>query len=127
MPLLAESQRVRQLERILAAFVQIHEADVLHRDICPKNILMFGDTPKVSDFGLSVDRARGEVLTRSSLVAGKDAYMAPEAKDGLKHSTIASEVYSLGKLMQFVLTTCQSPSMVRCPSLAPARGRSARH
>ena len=39
--------------QICAGLEQAHRAGVLHRNICPSNILMAGTTPKVTGFGIS--------------------------------------------------------------------------
>jgi hypothetical protein len=61
----------------------------------PGNVLIGADgTVKITDFGIS--RATGDLtLTRTGMLAGTPAYLAPEVARG-DDSTFASDVFSLG-------------------------------
>jgi hypothetical protein len=72
-----------------------HQAGVVHRDIKPGNVLL-GDEGgvKLADFGVS--RAVDDVqLTRTGLIAGTPAFLAPEIARGQDPSP-ASDVFALG-------------------------------
>jgi serine/threonine protein kinase len=72
----------------------LHAAGLVHRDIKPANILLEGDTPYVSDFGLAKD-SQASNLTRPGQALGSLDYMAPEQIRGDAVSP-ATDVYALG-------------------------------
>jgi serine/threonine protein kinase len=80
----------------------LHEAGLVHRDIKPANILLEGDTPYVSDFGLAKD-SQASNLTRPGQALGSLDYMAPEQIRGEEVSP-ATDIYALGCVMWECLT-----------------------
>jgi len=80
----------------------LHAAGLVHRDIKPANILLEGDTPYVSDFGLAKD-SQASNLTRPGQALGSLDYMSPEQIRGEDVSP-ATDVYALGCVMWECLT-----------------------
>ena len=74
----------------------------MHRDIKPANILLEGDTPYVSDFGLAKD-SQASNLTRPGQALGSLDYMSPEQIRG-EDVTPATDIYALGCVMWECLT-----------------------
>jgi len=93
--LLPENLVLQVGERVARALAHAHEAGVVHRDVKPSNILVDwrADKVKLSDFGLA--RLADAERTRTGLVLGSPAYMAPELLAGAPPSP-ASDVYALG-------------------------------
>jgi len=100
-PLPLESA-VRLLAGAAAGLDALHQAGLVHRDIKPANILLDGDVPYVSDFGLAKD-SQASNLTRPGQALGSLDYMSPEQIRGEDVSP-ATDIYSLGCVMFEVLT-----------------------
>ena len=81
--------------RILDALDAAHAAGVLHRDVKPANVMVPPDGRAVlTDFGIAT--LDGDpTITRSGLLVGSPAYMAPERVRG-ERPTPASDLWSLG-------------------------------
>jgi eukaryotic-like serine/threonine-protein kinase len=80
-----------------------HLAGLVHRDIKPGNLLVGpGGQVKITDFGIA-HAAGSAPLTRTGMVIGTPAYLAPERVAG-KPATSASDLYSLGIVCYECLT-----------------------
>jgi eukaryotic-like serine/threonine-protein kinase len=95
---------VLELARQLLAAVQfLHDADIIHDDLHPGNVLItHTDRPqiKISDFGISHE-LRGMNAVRPSIV--HHAIMAPEILAS-GYTTKQSDIYQVGLLLYWMLT-----------------------
>jgi serine/threonine protein kinase len=86
---------------ILNGLEFLHSRGIIHRDVKPANMLLQGETARLSDFGIS--RAiRTSVSSESQNVSGTFAYMAPEAFDGKR--SIQTDIWSVGVNLYRFLT-----------------------
>ena len=83
---------------ILAGLEHLHSLGIVHRDLKPANILLQGDHPRLTDFGLS--RFLNDA-SRTKHTAGTPSYMPPEAFDG-RYSP-QSDLWATGVMLQELL------------------------
>jgi TolB-like protein/Flp pilus assembly protein TadD/tRNA A-37 threonylcarbamoyl transferase component Bud32 len=99
--------RLKLFLKICSAVELAHRNHIIHRDIKPGNVLVKSDSePKLLDFGiaklLDVDFDDG-VTTIAAERRLTPRYAAPEQRAG-QAATVATDVYSLGALLQQLLT-----------------------
>ena len=96
--LLPEGVVVGICQRVALALDMAHRNGIVHRDIKPSNILFdpTTGTVKVTDFGSA--RVADTAATRSGVMLGTPAYMAPEQLAGAD-ATPQCDLYALGVLL----------------------------
>ncbi|MDQ6785165.1 MAG: serine/threonine protein kinase [Actinomycetota bacterium] len=87
--------RVRSvLVEVVEALVAAHDAEILHRDIKPGNVLFSsGDSVKVADFGIA--KTADTDQTATGMIVGTLAYLSPERLTG-NPATAADDLYAVG-------------------------------
>ena len=101
-------QKVSVMIQVAEAVHAAHSIGFIHRDLKPGNVLVertsTGWKPYVVDFGLAreADSATG---TRTGVIAGSPAYMAPEqARGDIRHLDRRTDVYGLGATLFEILS-----------------------
>ena len=98
--LVRTNEGVRIVEAVAEAVLHSHRAGVVHCDLKPANILLGrGDRIVVTDFGFAQLVSTGGTRTA---IGGTLGYLAPELLHPRGVPTPASDVYSLGKLLEQV-------------------------
>ena len=93
------------VRKVAAAIHFAHERNVLHRDLKPSNVLLDGDEPQVTDFGLARQLDGGSTITITGQVLGSPGYIPPE-QVASEHGPVGrrSDVYGLGAILYECLT-----------------------
>ena len=86
---------------LLDGLEAMHRAGVIHRDLKPSNVLLDGDKPRLTDYGIALadDDPR---LTSTGLVMGSPAYLSPEQALG-DTTGPETDLWSLGATLFFAV------------------------
>jgi serine/threonine-protein kinase len=113
---LAPAEALDIAGQVAEALQEAHALEVLHRDVKPENVLESDGRYKLTDFGIAKWTQGAEVRTKTGIVLGTPAYLAPEVITGEKPSP-RSDVYALGIMLYEMLAgrlpfTDQNPVML---------------
>jgi len=90
------SEKLGIMRQVAAGMAAVHAMGLVHRDLKPANIHVTPEgVAKIMDFGLV--RLSDSSMTRTGMVMGSPAYMAPEQLRGEKVDA-RSDVFSLGAI-----------------------------
>ncbi|MBI5489897.1 MAG: serine/threonine protein kinase [Deltaproteobacteria bacterium] len=79
---------------------EAHRAGIVHRDVKPGNVILVdGERPVLTDFGIAAALANDFRLTVPGNVLGTPAYMSPEQARGERQVDSRSDVFALGVMM----------------------------
>lgn len=102
---LTEETKINCIRQILHVMKAVHEVDIIHRDISANNIFIISGMLKIADFGLGKDLnifTSHQTIHTNSM--GQYYYCAPEQFMMLKDGDKRSDVYSLGRVINFIMT-----------------------
>ncbi|KAL7246549.1 hypothetical protein ACSBR2_001610 [Camellia fascicularis] len=98
---LNERDARKHFQQLIDAVDYCHCRGVYHRDLKPQNLLLDSQgNLKVSDFGLSVMRKPGDLL---STACGSPSYVAPELLANRGYEGAAADVWSCGVILYELL------------------------
>lgn len=96
-------ERVNIAIGIVSGLQRIQDADLVHGDITPKNIMIRDEnTPIIIDFGLSWDISFGIEVEKQHW--GTISYIAPELFSEVSNHSKYADIYSLGAVLYYVFT-----------------------
>ena len=102
---LDDAIKINCIRQVLFVMTEVHKRDIIHRDISANNIFIMSGMVKIADFGLGKDlnifNSHNTFLTKG---LGQYVYCAPEQFMMLKDGDKRSDVYSLGRIINFIMT-----------------------
>jgi len=97
-----EGWRLEVARTVTEAIDFLHENQVIHRDICPKNFMFDEDDElKLIDFGVALSTAK-KTLKRAG-VTGTPSYLAPEIFSSRQYD-VRTDIYALGVTLFEIFT-----------------------
>jgi DNA-binding SARP family transcriptional activator len=83
-----------------------HSAGIVHRDVCPENVIMAGGHALLTNLGVAraLDTAAGAALTVTGVLVGSPAYMSPEQAEGARAVDGRTDIYALATVLFEMLT-----------------------
>ncbi|MEU4080423.1 serine/threonine-protein kinase [Streptomyces venezuelae] len=111
------------VDAVASALADAHRLDYLHRDIKPANILLLDGRWVLGDWGI-VRRPLGQTTNpkRTGTAIGTLEFGAPELSVDPHNATPASDIYSLGKVIGWLLTGLPPETNVPLLPAGPWRG-----
>lgn len=98
---MAAPEAIAMMDDVSRAVGALHSVGVVHRDLTPGNIILARDGAHVIDFGIA--RIHVDNAMHDTTHLGTWGFAAPE-QFGFAQTDARSDVYSLGRLLGYVLT-----------------------
>lgn len=91
--------------KLLLDIKLMHQEEILHRDIKPRNIMIdhHAKTARLIDYGFAMPLSEIKPTGKTERIVGTIGYLAPELMSGhLERFSVASDVFAVGRVMQEV-------------------------
>lgn len=100
---LQQSEAVNLAQQICEAVQELHRLGVLHRDLTPANIIVADDGAHIIDLGIARPLTDTANRNRDTTALGTYGFASPE-QYGFAPTGVRSDIYSLGRILGFMLT-----------------------
>jgi serine/threonine protein kinase len=99
---------------VAEAVAELHAHNIVHRDVKPNNVLSMNGKWKLADFGIAKNLSR--LITQVTFQqAGTPGYAPKEQFDGVE-AHASADIYSLGKVIVYLLSGQTDPDLVSFPA-----------
>ncbi len=89
--------------RVCEAVQELHRLGILHRDLTPANIIVADDGAHIIDLGIARPLTDTANRNRDTTALGTYGFASPE-QYGFAPTDVRSDIYSLGRILGFMLT-----------------------
>ena len=100
---LQQNEAVSLAQQICEAVQELHRLGVLHRDLTPANIIVADDGAHIIDLGIARPLTDTADRNRDTTALGTYGFASPE-QYGFAPTDVRSDIYSLGRILGFMLT-----------------------
>lgn len=100
---LQQNEAVSLAQQICEAVQELHRLGVLHRDLTPANIIVADDGAHIIDLGIARPLTDTANRNRDTTALGTYGFASPE-QYGFAPTDVRSDIYSLGRILGFMLT-----------------------
>jgi serine/threonine protein kinase len=114
----------RLLLPVAQALAALHEADIVHRDVKPANILVDDQgQARLTDFGVARLIEGDDRLTHTGQTLGTPLYMAPEQLGTAREADGRADVYGLGACLYHLIAGVPPAEAPHLVALVDAKNR----
>ncbi|WP_176533028.1 protein kinase domain-containing protein [Priestia megaterium] len=98
-------QKIKLIYKLIDIIDELHKREIIHRDLHPGNILFVNNKMKVADFGFAkkLDEVHSHKTMQTAAI-GVYAFTSPEQQLNLKNATKKSDIFAIGKIINYVFT-----------------------
>lgn len=100
---LQQNEAVNLAQQICEAVQELHRLGILHRDLTPANIIVADDGAHIIDLGIARPLTDTANRNRDTTALGTYGFASPE-QYGFAPTDVRSDIYSLGRILGFMLT-----------------------
>lgn len=100
---LQQNEAVNLAQQICEAVQELHRLGILHRDLTPANIIVADDGAHIIDLGIARSLTDTANRNRDTTALGTYGFASPE-QYGFAPTDVRSDIFSLGRILGFMLT-----------------------